>query len=173
MFESNDIDIFLKREELLKAFYELINQIELQQKSENIAFNIINNFKQNHINSIIILDTISLKEIIKNNFNINNHVFIIGELSKEISEDLLNKYINFELINTPFNFLTLINKCINLIKQKNISLAEIEEFENFSYSFQLNTIYTSVNSLYLTDKENEIFKLLIENKNISVSKKQL
>ena len=81
--------------------------------------------------------------------------------------------INFELINTPFNFINLINKCINLIKQQNISLSEIEEFENFSYSFQLNTIYTSLNSLYLTDKENEIFKLLIENKNIPMSKKQL
>ena len=173
MFESNDIDIFLKREELLNTFYELTNQFKSQPKFKNISFNIIDNFKKNHINSILILDTISLKEIIRNNFNINNHVFIIGEPSKEISRDLLNKYINFELITTPFNFLTLINKCINLIKQKNISLAEIEEFANFSYSFQLNTIYTSFNSLYLTDKENEIFKLLIENKNIPMNKKQL
>ena len=114
-----------------------------------------------------------IKEALKNNVNINNHVFIIGEPSKEISKELLNKYINFELIITPFNFLNLINKCINLIKQKNISRAEIEEFENFSYSFQLNSIYTSINSLYLTDKENEIFKLLIENKNIPMGKKQL
>ena len=173
MLASNDIDIFLKREELLNVFYELIKQIDLQQKSENITFNIIDSFKQNYINSIIILDTISLKEIIKNNFNINNHIFIIGEPIKEISKDLVNKYINFELINTPFNFLNLINKCTNLIKQKNISLAGIEEFKNFSYSFQLNTIYTSLDSLYLTDKENEIFKLLIDNKNIPMNKKKL
>ena len=173
MFESNDIDIFLKREELLNTFYELTSQIESQQKSNYIKLNIIDNFKQKHINSIVILDTISLKEILKNNVNINNHVFIIGEPSKEISKDLLINNINFELINVPFNFFTLINKCINLIKQKKISLSEIEEFENFSYSFQLNTIYTSVNSLYLTDKENEIFKLLIKHKNIPIGKKQL
>ena len=40
MFESNDIDIFLKREELLNTFYELTNQIESQPKFENILFNI-------------------------------------------------------------------------------------------------------------------------------------
>ena len=70
MFESNDIDIFLKREELLNAFYELTSQIESQNKSTNITFNIIDKFEQNHINSILILDTISLKETIKNNFYI-------------------------------------------------------------------------------------------------------
>jgi hypothetical protein len=82
MFESNDIDIFLKREELLNAFYEVTNQFKSQPKFKNISFNIIDNFKKNHINSILILDTISLKEIIRNNFSINNHVFIIGEPSK-------------------------------------------------------------------------------------------
>ena len=40
MFESNDIDIFLKREELLNSFYELTSQIESQQESKNIKFNI-------------------------------------------------------------------------------------------------------------------------------------
>ena len=38
MFESNDIDIFLKREELLNVFYELTNQIESQQKFEKVSF---------------------------------------------------------------------------------------------------------------------------------------
>ena len=46
-------------------------------------------------------------------------------------------------------------------------------FKDFSYSFQLNTIYTTKNSLYLTDKENEIFKLLIDNLDKIFSKKQL
>ena len=45
--------------------------------------------------------------------------------------------------------------------------------KDFSYSFQLNSIYTDKNSLYLTDKENEIFKFLINNLNSAFNKKEL
>ena len=173
MFESNNIDIFLKREELLTVFHELITQIEKKKYLKNITFKIISRFSKDQLSPIIILDQFSLKEIIDNKFDINGHAFIIGDLNKEILLNLSDNYINYESIDQPINFLSLINKCKNLIDQKNNSLSEIIKFEKFSYSFQLNTIYTGDNSLYLTDKENEIFKALIDNKKVPLGKKEL
>ena len=173
MFESNNIDIFLKREELLTVFHELITQIEKKKSLKNITFKIISRFNKDQLSPIIILDQFSLKEIIDNKFDINGHAFIIGDLNKEILLNLSDNYINYESIDQPINFLSIINKCKNLIDQKNNSLSEIIKFEKFSYSFQLNTIYTGDNSLYLTDKENEIFKALIDNKKVPLGKKEL
>ena len=173
MFESNNIDFFLKREELLTVFHELITQIEKKKSLKNITFKIISRFNKDQLSPIIILDQFSLKEIIDKKFNINGHVFIIGDLNKEILLNLSDNYINYESIDQPINFLSIINKCKNLIDQKNNSLSEIIKFEKFSYSFQLNTIYTGDNSLYLTDKENEIFKALIDNKKVPLGKKEL
>ena len=173
MFESNNIDFFLKREELLTVFHELITQIEKKKSLKNITFKIISRFSKDQLSPIIILDQFSLKEIIDKKFDINGHVFIIGDLNKEILLNLSDNYINYESIDRPINFLSLINKCKNLINQKNNSLSEIIKFEKFSYSFQLNTIYTGDNSLYLTDKENEIFKALIDNKKVPLGKKEL
>lgn len=173
MFESNNIDFFLKREELLTVFHELITQIEKKKSLKNITFKIISRFSKDQLSPIIILDQFSLKEIIDNKFDINGHAFIIGDLNKEILLNLSDNYINYESIDQPINFLSLINKCKNLIDQKNNSLSEIIKFEKFSYSFQLNTIYTGDNSLYLTDKENEIFKALIDNKKVPLGKKEL
>lgn len=173
MFESNNIDIFLKREELLTVFHELITQIEKKKSLKNITFKIISRFSKDQLSPIIILDQFSLKEIIDNKFDINGHAFIIGDLNKEILLNLSDNYINYESIDQPINFLSIINKCKNLIDQKNNSLSEIIKFEKFSYSFQLNTIYTGDNSLYLTDKENEIFKALIDNKKVPLGKKEL
>ena len=173
MFESNNIDIFLKREELLTVFHELITQIEKKKSLKNITFKIISRFSKDQLSPIIILDQFSLKEIIDNKFDINGHAFIIGDLNKEILLNLSDNYINYESIDQPINFLSLINKCKNLIDQKNNFLAGIIKFEKFSYSFQLNTIYTGDNSLYLTDKENEIFKALIDNKKVPLGKKEL
>jgi len=173
VFESNNIDFFLKREELLTVFHELITQIEKKKSLKNITFKIISRFSKDQLSPIIILDQFSLKEIIDNKFDINGHAFIIGDLNKEILLNLSDNYINYESIDQPINFLSIINKCKNLIDQKNNSLSEIIKFEKFSYSFQLNTIYTGDNSLYLTDKENEIFKALIDNKKVPLGKKEL
>ena len=49
-------------------------------------------------------------------------------------------------------------------------MSEIKKFKEFNYSSRLKTIYVGDASLYLTDKENEIFQTLIDNKNISLIK---
>ena len=139
----------------------------------NATFQIIDHFNKNHLNSIVILDDVSLKEIINKGFNINSHVFIIGKLDQETLKNLTDNYINYELIDLPIKFLDVINKCLSLIRQRNNSLSEIVKFKKFTYSFQLNTIYTNQHSLYLTDKENEIFKSFVDNRKVPLSKKKL
>ncbi len=159
MLKNNDIDIFLMREDLLNIFHELIVQFDNSKEFNNIRFNIINKLIKNNISPITILDEISAQEMVNNNFPLNNYILIIGEIRDITREYLANNYINYECIDCPILFLNLVNKCQNLINQVNSSILERVNFLNFSYSFQLNTIYTDKHSLYLTDKENEIFKL--------------
>tara|TARA_B100000787_G_scaffold167162_1_gene153455 strand:- start:818 stop:1489 length:672 start_codon:yes stop_codon:yes gene_type:complete len=173
MLKNNDIDIFLMREDLLNIFHELIVQFDNSKEFNNIRFNIINKLIKNNISPITILDEISAQEMVNNNFPLNNYILIIGEIRDITREYLANNYINYECIDCPILFLNLVNKCQNLINQVNSSILERVNFLNFSYSFQLNTIYTDKHSLYLTDKENEIFKLLIDNNENTLSKKQL
>jgi len=90
-----------------------------------------------------------------------------------MASQLSVNYINYEIINEPINILSLLEKLKNLIDQKNSALSEIKKFKKFNYSSRLKTIYVGGISLYLTDKENEIFHILLDNKNISLSKKQL
>ena len=173
MHVNNNIDVYLCHEELSISFSELTKQLDNKEPAIDIKFNIIENIDANLNSFILILDETSLSKLIKSDFFLNNYIFIIGDLNNKMIKNLNNSYINYELISSPINFLNLFNKLINLIEQKNNSSSEIIRFKKFNYSFQLNTIYIDNNFLYLTDKENEIFQTLVNNKNISLSKEQL
>ena len=171
MHVDNNIDFLLAREDLLQVFTELVPQLNNNNGKVKILFNIIENINKN--NFIVILDNISLDKLIKNKTILNNYLFIIGEISIDMASQLSINYINYEIINEPINILSLQEKLKNLIDQKNSALSEIKKYKKFNYSSSLKTIYVGEISLYLTDKENEIFQILLDNKNISLSKKQL
>ena len=171
MLVSNNIDFLLVREDLLQVFTELVPQLNNNKDKAKITYNIIENINKN--NFILILDNISLNKLIKDKAILNNYLFVIGEITIDMSNHLSTNYINYEIINEPINIISLLEKLKNLINQKNSALLEIKKFKKFSYLSRLKTIYVNELSLYLTDKENEIFQILVDNKNISLSKKQL
>lgn len=170
MYEDNNIDFLLMREDLLQVFTELMPQLNNKNK-DKITYNIIEDINKD--NMIVILDSLSLNKLIKDKVILNNYLFIIEEISLDAANYLSINYINYEIINEPLNILSLLMKLKNLIDQKNSAMLEIKKFKKFKYSFRLKIIYVDKLSLYLTDKENEIFQILINNKNTSLNKKQL
>ena len=170
MYEDNNIDFLLMREDLLQVFTELMPQLNNKNK-DKITYNIIEDINKD--NMIVILDSLSLNKLIKDKVILNNYLFIIEEISLNAANYLSINYINYEIINEPLNILSLLKKLKNLIDQKNSAMLEIKKFKKFKYSFRLKTLYVDKTSLYLTDKENEIFQILINNKNTSLNKKQL
>ena len=172
MHVDNNIDFLLGCEDLKQVFTELALQLNNNDKDNNrIVYNIIENLNKN--NSILILDNVSLNALIKDKIILNNYLFIIGEIPIDIMDQLSVNYVNYEIIIEPINILALLEKFKNLIEQNIVALSEIKKFKEFNYSSRLKTIYVGDASLYLTDKENEIFQTLIDNKNISLNKKQL
>ena len=172
MYVGNNIDFLLGCEDLKQVFTELVLQLNNNNKDNNrIVYNIIESLNKN--NPILILDNVSLNVLIKDKIILNNYLFIIGEIPIDIADQLSVNYVNYEIIIEPINILALLKKFKNLIEQNIVALSEIKKFKEFNYSSRLKTIYVGDASLYLTDKENEIFQTLIDNKNISLNKKQL
>ena len=173
MIKSNNIDLFLFKEELLNIFLELIPQIKNKNPNFISQFNIIDDLTKKKLNQIIILDDDSIEKLISNKLSVNNYVFIIGKINEKVDEYLNANFINFESFETPISFLKLLARCDNLLSEIHKAQSEIIDLKKLSYSFNLNTIFLSNSSLYLTDKENEIFQVLIKNVGNSITRKEL
>ena len=173
MMKSNNIDIFLFKEELLNIFLELIPQLKNNKLNFASQLNINDDLTKKKLNLITILDEESLQNLINKKFVLNNYIFILGKIKQDLNEYLNENLINYECFELPFSVLKLLARCDNLITEINHSQSEIIKLKQLSYSFNLNTIYATNSSLYLTDKENEIFQFLIMNVGTTVSRKQL
>ena len=173
MMKSNNIDIFLFKEELLNIFLELIPQLKNNKLNFASELNINDDLTKKKLNLITILDEESLQNLINKKFILNNYIFILGKIKQDLNEYLNENLINYECFELPFSVLKLLARCDNLITEINHSQSEIIKLKQLRYSFNLNTIYTTNSSLYLTDKENEIFQFLIINVGTTVSRKQL
>ena len=173
MMKSNNIDIFLFKEELLNIFLELIPQLKNNKLNFVSELNINDDLTKKKLNLITILDEESLQNLINKKFVLNNYIFILGKIKQDLNKYLNENLINYECFELPFSVLKLLARCDNLITEINHSQSEIIKLKQLRYSFNLNTIYTTNSSLYLTDKENEIFQFLIMNVGTTVSRKQL
>ena len=173
MMKSNNIDIFLFKEELLNIFLELIPQLKNNKLNFVSELNINDDLTKKKLNLITILDEESLQNLINKKFVLNNYIFILGKIKQDLNKYLNENLINYECFELPFSVLKLLARCDNLITEINHSQSEIIKLKQLRYSFNLNTIYTTNSSLYLTDKENEIFQFLIINVGTTVSRKQL
>ena len=173
MIKSNNVDIFLLSDELLKIFSELTLQFKSKKSNFVAQFNITEDLSKTNSNLITILDDAALEILIGKKFVPNNYLFIIGKINQDFTDYLNDNLINYEYFEPPISFLKLLNRCDNLLRETNNSQSEIIDLKHFSYSFNLNTIYVGNSSLYLTDKENEIFQFLIANIGNKVARKQL
>ena len=173
MTKNNNIDIFLSKEELSNIFLELLPQLKNKELNLISQLNINDDLPKINLNQITILDEDSLKNFISKKIILNNYIFIVGNKNQDIDEYLNENLINYEYFEPPFSFLKLLARCDNLLTEIHNSQSEIIKLKHLSYSFNLNTIYTSNSSLYLTDKENEIFQFLIKNVGNIISRKQL
>ena len=173
MTKRNNIDICIFKEDLLSVFLELILQIKSNKSNFISQFNVTEDLTIKNLNSILILDEDSLQNLIDKKFVPNNYIFIIGKINQDVQEYLNDNLIKYEYFEIPISFLKLLNRCDNLLSEISNSQSEIINLKQLSYSFNLNTIYVRNSSLYLTDKENEIFQFLIENVGNKISRKQL
>ena len=173
MTKNNNIDIFLSKEDLSNIFLELLPQLKNKELNFISQLNINNDLSKINLNQIIILDEDSLKNFINKKIILNNYIFIVGNKNQDVDEYLNENLINYEYFEPPVSFLKLLDRCDNLLTEIHNSQSEIIKLKHLSYSFNLNTIYTSNSSLYLTDKENEIFQFLIKNVGNTISRKQL
>ena len=173
MTKNNNIDIFLSKEDLSNIFLELLPQLKNKELNFISQLNINNDLSKINLNQIIILDEDSLKNFINKKIILNNYIFIVGNKNQDFDEYLNENLINYEYFEPPVSFLKLLARCDNLLTEIHNSQSEIIKLKHLSYSFNLNTIYTSNSSLYLTDKENEIFQFLIKNVGNTISRKQL
>ena len=173
MMKSNNIDIFLFKEELLNIFLELTPQLKNNKLNFVSELNINDDLTKKKLNLITILDEDSLQDLINKKFVLDNYIFILGKIKQDLNEYLNENLINYECFELPFSVLKLLARCDNLLTEINHSQSEIIKLKQLRYSFNLNTIYTTNSSLYLTDKENEIFQFLIMNVGTTVSRKQL
>ena len=173
MIKSNNVDIFLLSDELLNIFSELTLQFKSKKSNFVSQFNITEDLSKINSNLITILDDAALENLIGKKFVPNNYLFIIGKINQDFTDYLNDNLINYEYFEPPISFLKLLNRCDNLLRETNNSQSEIIDLKHFSYSFNLNTIYVGNSSLYLTDKENEIFQFLIANIGNKVARKQL
>jgi two-component SAPR family response regulator len=173
MIKNNNIDIFLSKEDLSNIFFELLPQLKNKELNFISQLNINDDLSKINLNQITILDEDSLKNFINKKIILNNYIFIVGNKNQDVDEYLNENLINYEYFEPPVSFLKLLARCDNLLTEIHNSQSEIIKLKHLSYSFNLNTIYTSNSSLYLTDKENEIFQFLIKNVGNKISRKQL
>ena len=173
MIKNNNIDIFLYKKDHSNIFLELLPQLKNKKLNFISQLNINDDLSKKHLNQITILDEDSLEYNINKKIDLNNYIFIVGNKKRDIDKYLNENLINYEYFEPPVSFLKLLARCDNLLAEINNSQSEIIKLKHLSYSFNLNTIYSNNSSLYLTDKENEIFQFLIKNVGITISRKQL
>ena len=149
-------DIFveiLNKEKLINTFY--LKTCKLERVNDG-------KFK------IIIVDTLSLKKILKLKKNISK-IILINDLNESIS----CPGVEITNINVPFRMRDLFERIETIISQTDINNQRLQKYKKFTYDPSTRILSNDLSSLRFTEKESQIFVCLAEMNNSYISKKEL
>ena len=146
IFESNNVFDNLQ--------FQLTDKNDLNKNNESILIT-DNEFAVKELSHAIKFDTIFI-------INCNSDVIEMGELNSKIV-----------LLSIPLQFRDLYQRVSSILDQIDSQAARKLNFNRFTYDPRMRTL--SNDNLYLrfTEKESQIFKSLLDNSNIYISKKNL
>ncbi len=163
---NTTIAILLSDIILIKIFEEISKNYE-----DQLEFKIISNEDDISDYNVIITDTINLNKYNQNNFSKNQKVLCIGEKNNFDNGIDINSEVSY--LKVPFKFSDLKERAENLFSLITLEKNKVKEFKYFNYENQNRLIQREDKSLRLTEKENEIFNLLISKTNEYISREKL
>jgi len=159
------IAIYLSDPFMIKLFKQLCDDLV-----NSIKLIIVEDKNDLHKYNIIITDNLTLEQI-ADNFNQSQKILCMGEL-RDISK-INNIRYQISFIKIPFKFKDLEKRALNLFSSLDSDLKQIKQFKEFSYNSRSRTLERNKKTLRMTEKENEIFKLLLSYNENYVSKEKL
>jgi len=163
---NTTIAILLSDIILIKIFEEISKNYE-----DQLEFKIISNEDDISDYNVIITDTINLNKYNQDNFSKNQKVLCIGEKNNFDNGIDINSEVSY--LKVPFKFSDLKERAENLFSLITLEKNKVKEFKYFNYENQNRLIQREDKSLRLTEKENEIFNLLISKTNEYISREKL
>ena len=119
---------------------------------------------------IIITDNHVIKKILNQNFKCNK--FFLIDVGNRISKDL-NIDTEVIKIQIPFKMNDIYQRIESTLNQVNINNERLLKYKYFTYDPSMRELSNQVSSLRFTEKESQIFTLLLESKKEYISKKDL
>ena len=160
------IAILLSDVILIKIFEEI-----LKSYNDQFEFQIIGHEANISDYSVIITDTINLSKFKKDYLSDHQKVLCIGEKNDFANE--INFKFEISYLKVPFKFSELKNRAENLFSNIKLAKNKIKKFKYFNYEKHNRLIQRNNKKLRLTEKENEIFNLLISQNDEYVSRQKL
>ena len=166
--EKRIIPIILRNDKLRLIISEII---ESNNILGNLEFQLTNKNDLNKNNkSILIADNEFAEKELSHAIKFDT-IFIINCDSDVIEMDKLKSKI--VLLSIPLQFRDLYQRVSSILDQINSQAARKLNFNKFTYDPGMRTLSNNNLHLRFTEKESQIFKSLLDNSNIYISKKNL
>ena len=150
---------------LIKVFEEIT-----RSHKEQFEFRILEKEADLANYNVIITDAINLSKL-KDHLNESHKILCIGEKSNFASVTNYKSEISF--LKVPFKYTELKKRAENLFSYIKLEKSKFKKFKQFNYDNQNRLIQRDNKSLRVTEKENEIFNLLISHNDEYVSREKL
>ena len=166
--EKRIIPIILGNDKLRLIISEIIDSNNI---FGNLEFHLTNkNDLDKNNKSILIADNEFAVKELSHAIKFDN-IFIINCDSDVIEMDKLNSKI--VLLSIPLQFRDLYQRVASMLNQIDLQAARNLNFNRFTYDPSMRTLSNDDFNLRFTEKESQIFNILLDNSNTHISKKNL